>query len=214
MRTNLRIFSGAELVLESVVTPLDLARGFARSAPLEVDLGCGDGAFLVALAEGSPDRNFLGVEQMVGRVRGACRKIGDRALPNARILRLEISHSLSLFPRGSVDVFHLLFPDPWPKRRHHVRRVVTPEFLRAAARALAGGGIFQIKTDQEDYLGAMKQAAGEVQELEAIVEDEHRPGPTTTFEERFRAAGLPIFRLTLRKVSVPRGSMAATARSI
>ncbi len=112
MRTNTRSFLGAEVELESVLAPLDLVSVFGRSAPVEVDFGSGDGSFLVALAERSPERDFLGVEKLPGRFRSGCRRIGARGLSNARILQLEISHALYLLPRGSIDVFYLLFPDP------------------------------------------------------------------------------------------------------
>ncbi|MEP7078716.1 MAG: tRNA (guanosine(46)-N7)-methyltransferase TrmB [Chthoniobacterales bacterium] len=201
MRTNKKTFPEAEVLPESVVGPLDLPRIFGRSAPLEVEFGCGDGDFLAALAEQNPERDFLGVEQMRGRARSASRKIGTRALPNARILQLEISHALYLLPRASVDAFYLLFPDPWPKRRHHNRRVVTTEFLRAAARALKANGTFRIKTDQEDYYAAMQRRLREVPELNAIAEDEVPALPATTFEKRFSQVGAPIYQLVLRKAA-------------
>lgn len=200
MRTNTRSFPRAEVELESVVAPLDLARVFSRAAPLEVDFGSGDGSFLIALAEQSPGRDFLGVEKMAGRFRSACRKIGARGLSNARMVQLEISHALYLLPRESIDVCYLLFPDPWPKRRHQVRRVVTTGFLRAVARALKSDGAFRIKTDQADYFTAMQRTLREVPELRSIVEDEEPALPATTFEKRFLQDGAPIYRLVLRKV--------------
>ncbi len=200
MRTNTRSFLGAEVELESVLAPLDLVSVFGRLAPVEVDFGSGDGSFLVALAERSPERDFLGVEKLPGRFRSGCRRIGARGLSNARILQLEISHALYLLPRGSIDVFYLLFPDPWPKRRHQLRRVVTTEFLRAVARALKNNGAFRIKTDQEDYFAAMQRTLRDVPELNAIVEDGEAALPETTFEKRFLQAGAPIYRLELRKM--------------
>src|SRR5689334_16979126 len=136
MRINTRTFPEAEIVQQSILAPLDLAAEFGRSAPLEVDLGCGDGSFLVVLAQQNAERNFLGVERLIGRVRSACRKIGDRRLTNARILHSDILHALqhSLSP-ASVHVCYFLFPDPWPKRRHHTRRTFNESFLRAVARA-------------------------------------------------------------------------------
>ncbi|MBA2243068.1 MAG: tRNA (guanosine(46)-N7)-methyltransferase TrmB [Chthoniobacterales bacterium] len=199
MRTNTRSFLGAEVELESVLVPLDLVSVFGRLAPVEVDFGSGDGSFLVALAERSPERDFLGVEKLPGRFQSGCRRIGARGLSNARILQLEISHALYLLPRGSIDVFYLLFPDPWPKRRHQLRRVVTTEFLRAVARALKSHGAVRIKTDQEDYFAAMQRTLRDAPELNAIVEDGEAALPQTTFEKRFLQAGAPIYRLELRK---------------
>src|SRR6185295_619531 len=111
MRTNRTTFSEALIVPESILAPLDLREIFGRAAPLEVDLGCGDGTFLASLAKQNPDRDFLGVERLAGRWRGASRRIGELELSNARVLRIDILHAVQhLFPRQSVDVFHLLSP--------------------------------------------------------------------------------------------------------
>ena len=105
----------------SVVEPLNLRALFGRTTPVEVDLGCGDGAFLVQLAQSFPDRNFLGVERMPGRVRSACHKAIH--MSNVRVLRMELFYAAQyLFRPNTVSAFHLLFPDPWPKRRQRGRR--------------------------------------------------------------------------------------------
>ncbi|MFN2508959.1 MAG: tRNA (guanosine(46)-N7)-methyltransferase TrmB [Chthoniobacterales bacterium] len=181
---------------------LDLAALFGRSAPLEVDLGCGDGLFLSQLAAEHPERNFLGVERLVGRVRSACKKIARRELRNARVLRCEISSAVEeLLPSASVDVFHLLFSDPWPKRRHQNRRVVTETFLRCASRALKGHGRLRIATDDAHYFTQILRVADLVSDLGAISESEAAQLPPSTFETRFRGSGREIHRLVLRKVS-------------
>ena len=199
MRTNYRTFSAAEITPASELQPLDLAEHFGREAALEVDLGCGDGTFLVARAQTLPERNFLGIERMPGRVRGVSRKIGDLGLTNVRVLPREILPALrQLLPRASVDIFYLLFPDPWPKRRHQNRRVVSREFFGAIARALKPAGELRIATDQRDYFEAMKILLPEVSLL-APSEGDDTDLPASTFEERFRERGLPIYRLTLRK---------------
>jgi tRNA (guanine-N7-)-methyltransferase len=104
-------------------------------------------------------------------------------------------------PAGSVNVFHLLFPDPWPKRRHQRRRVVTGEFLAAISRALAPNGSFRVVTDQLDYfeqIGSLLQQSADF-EIVPINGDDHLPH--STFEQRFTAAGAQIYRLELRKIS-------------
>ncbi len=202
MRTNRTTFSAAVVVPESILAPLDLRKIFGRSAPLEVDLGCGDGTFLAALAERNPERDFLGVERLAGRWRGASRKIGQRQLSNARILRFEILHAVQhLLPRESVDVFYLLFPDPWPKRRHQNRRVVSEDFLRAAARALVPHGELRIATDHAEYFAEMERVADRVPIFTARRVAHGEALPSTTFEGRFRESGMEIYRLSLRKTS-------------
>src|SRR5215211_7164821 len=201
MRTNKRTFPGAELKPVGLVAPLDLAAVFPRGAPLEVDLGCGDGTFLIARARAHPERDFLGVEQMAGRVRSACRRIGAHGLTNARILRLEILHALTLLPPASVEVCHLLFPDPWPKRRHQERRIVTRDFLRAVRRVLQKNGTLRIKTDQPEYFATMEEVVRNSKELSVVELNPETDAPLTTFEQRFLEEGLPIHRLVLRKLS-------------
>jgi tRNA (guanine-N7-)-methyltransferase len=208
MRTNRRTFPAAEIIPATSLAPIEFATVFGRSAPLEVDLGCGDGSFLVALARQSPEKNFVGVERLPGRVRSACRKIGALRLTNARILRHDLLDAVrQLFAPASVDSFNLMFSDPWPKRRHQSRRVVTPEFLRATSRALQVGGVFRIATDDADYFAAMEEMVATFPAFARIVGNDERQLPITTFEERFRDR--EIHRLALRNVSLRRNGAAS-----
>jgi tRNA (guanine-N7-)-methyltransferase len=170
-------------------------------APLEVDLGCGDGSFLVALAQQDPQRNFLGIERLVGRVRSASRKIARGNLGNARVLRIENSYAVAyLLPPNSISAFYLLFPDPWPKRRHQRRRIVTEEFLGAIHRALAPDGSFVIATAEHEYFEEIQRKSGEMRKFaEKPIGDFDLPA--TTFEKHFCERGLEIHRLVLRKLS-------------
>ena len=102
-------------------------------------------------------------------------------------------------PAASVDVFHLLFPDPWPKRRHHCRRCFTEIFLGRLLVALKSGGVLHLATDDADYFAQMQRVLATTSTLERI--DELPELPVTTFEQRFRERGLPIHRVLLRKVS-------------
>ena len=122
------------------------------SAPLEIDLGCGDGTFLVEMAKHYPERNFLGVERLLGRVRGVCKRVQNLGLTNVRVLRLESSYTLEwLLEKNSVSRLHLLCPDPWPKARHHRRRLVQQDFLQSLHQALTPDGQFLFKTDHPGY---------------------------------------------------------------
>ena len=135
MRTNKRTFPAAEIVIENRTRALDLAQAFGRAAPLEVDLGCGDGNFLAALAREQPERNFLGVERMPGRVRATCRKIGDGQLPNARVLQAEILETLCTFlAPESAEVCHLHFYTDEGKPASVVAFVKTPGFVLSASK--------------------------------------------------------------------------------
>jgi tRNA (guanine-N7-)-methyltransferase len=192
-----------ELIPETYVAPLDLLAIFGRVAPLHVDLGCGDGSFVCELAQRCPDENFLGIERLVGRVAKASRKAS--ALENVRVLNVESTYAVRyLLPEASVETFYLLFPDPWPKRRHQRRRIVKTDFLDSVHRALADDGFFRIATDQLDYFEKIRVLAESYSGF-AIVDADANPVrtdlPLTKFERRFSALGAPIYRLALRKIS-------------
>ena len=195
-----------ELIPESYVARLDLPKIFGRNAPLHVDLGCGDGSFLCALAARMPEKNFLGVERMRGRVRSASRKAGPSRtgdkIENVRVLHLENFYSVRyLLPPESVEAFYLLFPDPWPKRRHQRRRVMTEDFLSAIGDALVDGGTFRIATDQSDYFEQIRELAERSTNFSTATLNGSDSFPSSTFERRFGADGASIYRLELRKTS-------------
>ena len=187
-----------ELVPQSTATRIDFVDLFRRGAPIHVDLGCGDGSFLQALASEHPTRNFVGIERLLRRVRKSDRKAV--LLPNVRIIRSETMFFLNhLLPTESVDCFYLLFPDPWPKRRHHRRRLVTPEFLDAIWNGLTASGLLYVATDHDDYFAAIRKLLKRT--LQFVATNADRRLPATTFEKKFSGASTPIHRLTLRKVS-------------
>ena len=117
---------------------------FGRTAPVELDLGAGDGVYVEARAHREPDRDFVAVERLLGRATKTAKKAVRGGLRNLRILRLESAYFLkNLCAPGSVDGITLRYPDPWPKRRHHGNRILTRDFAADAARALRKGGRFQ-----------------------------------------------------------------------
>jgi len=190
--------SRVELIPESYLLPLDPAAIFGRTGLLEVDLGCGDGSFLRALATERPGINFLGIERLLRRVRSSERKA--RELSNVQIIRAETMFILRhLLPVESVHVFYLLFPDPWPKRRHHRRRLVTKEFLDATWNCLTSHGSLFLATDHDDYFAAICRLVKQTSRFAVANSDWNLPA--TSFEQKFAAAGAGIQRLELRKVS-------------
>ena len=181
-----------ELALEEIRRP---------GRPLEVDLGCGDGSFLVEMAKQFPERDFIGVERLLGRARKVCRKIARQGLTNARVLRLESRYVVEwLLPAASVTRLHLLCPDPWPKVRHHRRRLIQPEFLGAVRRALEPGGEFLFMTDHEDYFrwaGEKLAACGGFKPLPW--DEDAFFYPKTDFQLQWEAEGKRMWRLRCRK---------------
>lgn len=180
---------------------LECGEILAGERPLEVDLGCGDGSFLMDLAREFPERDFLGVERLLGRVRKVCKKLTRRELGNARVLRLDSRYVVEwLLPEAAVSRLHLLCPDPWPKLRHHRRRLVQLDFLEAVRRALVPGGEFLFMTDHEEYF---QWAAGKVAEFGKFellewTEDSFFY-PKTDFQRLWESEGKSMWRLRCRR---------------
>ncbi len=168
---------------------------------LEVDLGCGDGSFLMGMARHHPERDFIGTERLLGRVRKVCRKITRNRLENARVLRLESRYAVEwLLPEETVTRLHLLCPDPWPKLRHNRRRIMQPEFLEAAKRALVPGGEFLFMTDHEEYFVWARERAHNYGKLEILEWDEDSFFyPKTDFQLQWEGEGKSMHRLRCRK---------------
>lgn len=173
------------------------------SRPLEVELGSGDGTFFLHMAREHPERDFLGLERMLGRVEKTLRKIAQAGLQNAKILRLESGYSTGwLLPTASVSRLHLLCPDPWPKKKHAARRLVNQEeFLNGLARVLKPGGEFLLKTDDAVYFEDALASLGNRPEFERL--DWSADAffyPTTDFEAHWLAMGRDIHRARWRKL--------------
>src|SRR5215813_13000370 len=114
-----------EIVPPDILSPIGFSEVFWNDRLVEVDLGSGSGKFLVEAAQKYPDRNFLGIERLLGRVRKTRRRAFRLGINNLRLLRMEMEYAVTyLLPKESIFRFHLSFPDPWPKRRHRARRVV------------------------------------------------------------------------------------------
>ena len=169
--------------------------------PLEVDLGCGDGTFLAGMAGLHPSTNFLGVERLLGRIRKCSRKAQRGGLSNVRLLRLESEYTIQwLLPEESVAKVHLLFPDPWPKKRHHERRIFRSDFLPHVSRVLEPGGEFLFKTDHEGYYEWALEVAEAADGWERLPwEGDEFAYPVTDFEDQWMKQGKAIQRLRLRK---------------
>ncbi len=169
--------------------------------PLEVGLGCGDGSFLLEMARHYPERDMLGVERLLGRVRKVCKRAVRQNLENARVLRLESRYVVEwLLPVAVVSRMHLLCPDPWPKVRHHRRRLVQIEFLAAVRRALVPGGEWLFMTDHEEYCQWVQDKVAQFGEFECLPwDDESFFYPKTDFQRQWESEGKSMWRLRCRK---------------
>ena len=177
--------------LASIVEPLELAALFPRTQPVEVDLGCGDASFLVDYAKLQPQRNFIGVERLLGRIRKLDHKGRRAGLTNLRGVRIESSYFLEyLLPPHSVSAVHVYFPDPWPKKRHHKNRLINERFPKIARAALAPGGVVYLRTDDEEYFGQMNEVFGVVPEFRKVETPSELAETLTDFEREFHARGV------------------------
>jgi len=131
---------------------LDLTALFGRDAPLHLEIGFGGGEHLLAQAQRCPHLNFLGCEPFVNGVATLVPKIAELELDNIRVHPGDARDLLDVLPQGSVARAYLLYPDPWPKARHHRRRFMSAQNLAALARVLAPGADLRLATDIEDYV--------------------------------------------------------------
>ncbi len=163
---------------------------------LEIDIGCHRGTFLVAMAELYPERKFLGIERQPSRVERCLKKIARLGLANAHAVQGE---GLAVLQESGLRVhaIHVSFPDPWPKRRHHARRLVDRKFLRDAWSILDPAGMLRLMTDDEPYFRAMERAALSCDGFESMPWDDGRLYPPTEFQMKFESK--PVYRLALRR---------------
>ncbi len=187
---------------EEWLGPLPLQTYFTNSAlPLEIDLGCGKGRFLLAHAAKNADVNFLGIDRMLRRIR----KIDNRArrldLDNIRLMRMEAYYAVAhLIPPEAVRTYYIFFPDPWPKARHEHNRLFNPVFVDALHRTLAPGGCVHIATDHLPYFEQLSDVfAGDVRFVET--EPFAPPPDEQTDFERYYIETKPIGRLSLRRAT-------------
>ncbi|HUJ10906.1 MAG TPA: tRNA (guanosine(46)-N7)-methyltransferase TrmB [Verrucomicrobiae bacterium] len=177
------------------VMPLDWDEIFGNTQRIEVDIGCGKGSFLLWAARTRAEMNFVGVDRLVRRLRKIDRKIQRLSLPNVRLLRVEASYFVGfLVPDLSVSVYHVYFPDPWPKRRHRQRRLISAGFLSNLHRTLCEGGAVNCATDSRDYYEWIER---QFHQLESFRENEPEILPDeacTDFEREFSAAGKGVYR--------------------
>jgi tRNA (guanine-N7-)-methyltransferase len=185
--------------LDSILERIDLPRLFPAPQPLEVELGSGDGSFLVEYARQHPERNFIGVERLLGRIRKLDRKGRRARLTNLRGIRIESSYFLQyLLPPHSAVALHIYFPDPWPKRKHRRHRLVNEQFPALAHKALAPGGTVYLRTDDQDYFEQMLAVFTGSPVFKPVETPTELSQLATDFERDFQAQGIQTLRAAYR----------------
>jgi tRNA (guanine-N7-)-methyltransferase len=140
---------------------IDLVRTFNRDAPTVLEIGCGMGETTAAIAQARPDINFLGVEVFTAGVGALLKSIDERQLSNVRIVHHDAVEVLrDMIAPDSLAGIHVFFPDPWPKKRHHKRRLLQPPFASLLAARLAPHGYLHCATDWQDYAQQVLEVFG------------------------------------------------------
>ena len=186
--------------ITSIVNRIELPSLFPSAQPLEVELGSGDGSFLVNYARRHPGHNFLGVERLLGRLRKLDRKARRAGLMNLRGLRIESAYFLEyLLPAQSASALHIYFPDPWPKRKHRKNRLINARFTELAHQALGPGGVVYLRTDDEDYFKQMVEAFSANVAFDLTETPDELSAVVTDFERNFQARGVATLRAAYKK---------------
>jgi tRNA (guanine-N7-)-methyltransferase len=182
---------------------LDQFDVFGRRAPLVLEIGSGMGETTAAIAAAQPDTDFIAVEVHGPGVGSLLNRIETERLGNLRVIRHDAVEVLEhMVAESSLAGLHLFFPDPWPKKRHHKRRLVQPVFVALAARRLAPGGYLHVATDWPEYAEQILEVlSGEplLQNTEAGFAERPAHRPLTRFEQRGLALGHPVRDLVFRR---------------
>jgi len=185
--------------------PLDLEALFGRKNPKVLEIGFGMGQSLAKMAETQPEEDFLGIEVHKPGIGAILVLIEGAQLKNLKLIEGDAVEILECFiPDQSLDKIQIFFPDPWPKRRHHKRRLIQPEFLRLLCTKLKKGALLHLATDWEHYADQMMEVLSQESSLLNTagpgIYAIHTGRPLTKFEKRGQGLGHGIWDLLFKKV--------------
>jgi tRNA (guanine-N7-)-methyltransferase len=180
---------------------------FDNAQPVEIEIGCGRGMFIIKRALENPAINFLGVEKSARFFRMLKERVVKSGAHNIRIMRTEAAYLMKKFvPANSVQAVHVYFPDPWPKKRHRKRRLVNGSFFESVARVLLPGGLLFFATDFQDYFDEIIAMAPSCRTLtkesnEKLSSQDVDPDTAaTTYERKYLMQGRVIYRAVYKKI--------------
>ncbi|MGE0480635.1 MAG: tRNA (guanosine(46)-N7)-methyltransferase TrmB [Phycisphaerae bacterium] len=173
--------------------------------PIELEIGTGKGAFILRRALDHPERNFLGIEWANEFYRYAVDRMQRRGAQNVRLLRCDAGWFVrQVCPAGSLAALHVYHPDPWPKKRHHKRRLFEPAFVAAATSCLQPGARWAVQTDHAEYFSQIVALLAAEPRLERAEFDDPAWGVSdarlqTNFEIKYLREGRAIYRIAVRR---------------
>jgi tRNA (guanine-N7-)-methyltransferase len=191
---------------ETLPRPLDWPALFGNDRPVEMEIGMGKGTFITEAAKAHPDVNYFGIEWARWFWRYASDRLRRNNCLNARTVRAEAGFFVREFVKdASLSVLHVYFPDPWPKKRHHKRRLIQEGFMREIERVLVPAtGRLQVVTDHHDYFEQIETVVKASKVMRVI--DYNRPGQAaegeyvgTNFERKYRREGRPFYAIAAVK---------------
>jgi len=179
--------------VEETDSKVDFLSVFGNAMPVEIEIGIGKGRFLIDAAKRDPNSNFLGIEWATKYLRLAHKRTINANLRNMRFVRADAREFVECFlPGKSIQAYHIYFPDPWPKKRHHKRRLINTEFRIEVERTLCVGGRVWLATDHQEYFEVMMEVFEDsliLEPIEAVWE-----GERTNYEQKYMDEGKLIFR--------------------
>jgi tRNA (guanine-N7-)-methyltransferase len=188
--------------------PIDFKAVFARNAPITLEIGFGDGVALAQMAEQLSLRDFVGIEVHRPGIGRLLRVIEDKGLSNVRVIEGDALVVLRHYiPNASLHQVLLLFPDPWPKKRHHKRRIVQSGFVDLLAKKLEVGGILHMVTDWKDYAEHIQTIMEKSADFKPFSPNRHfrthpQDRPLTKFERRGLGLGHAIYEMVYQRKSI------------
>ncbi len=186
---------------------IDFVETFGRNAPVILEIGFGNGESLAAIAAAHPDNNYMGLEVHRPGVGSLLLRLGEREIENVRVICHDASEVIQKnITDNSLDAIYLFFPDPWPKKKHHKRRLVQPGFVQQLRRKLKVGGKFHMATDWQNYAEHMMAVMSDAEGFTNVAgEEKYSPKPEyrpeTKFERRGKKLGHGVWDLVFRRES-------------
>jgi tRNA (guanine-N7-)-methyltransferase len=184
--------------------PLDLESVFGRRAPVVAEVGSGMGETTAAIAAANPSVDYLAIEVHMPGIGSLLKLVEEKGLENVRVVQHDAAEVFrDMIPPASLDGVHVFFPDPWPKKRHHKRRLMQPDFAALVASRLRPGGYLHVATDWQDYAEqalAVLESIGPLRNSAAGFAPRPASRPETKFERRGRRLGHDVWDLFFTRI--------------